>query len=126
MTICGRGERGVKKLDKSVDAFYERSLNQNANVIYLSNAKVLCLSIHIFFQSCNSPRLDIRSQTFTNNDLLFFSPVEIRCKKRLVLKFKPVEAFQGGGAYFFKKNESIVQNGARPITVQWPFELSYK
>ena len=31
-----------------------------------------------FFQSCNSPRLDIRSQTFTNNDLLFFS-----CRKKV-------------------------------------------
>ena len=71
--------------------------NQNGNVIYLSNAKVLCLSIHIFFPSCNSSRLDIRSQTFTNNDLLFFS-----CRKKVqAISFEPVECWDVSSWWLF-------------------------
>ena len=70
--------RGMSKNRKICERLLWTVPNQNGNVIYLSNAKVLCLSIHIFFQSYNSPRLDIQSQTFTNNDLLFFS-----CRKKV-------------------------------------------
>ena len=96
---------GCQKTENYVNAFYERSLTKMATSSTYRMPRFFAYRYIFFFQSCNSPRLDIRSQTFTNNDLLFFFPVERRCKQ-LVLNLLSVEMFQAGG-YLFRKYESV-------------------
>ena len=92
---------GCQKTENYVNAFYERSLTKMATSSTYRMPRFFAYRYIFFFQSCNSPRLDIRSQTFTNNDLLFFS-----CRKKVqvqgAISFEPVECW-GVSSWWLQK-----------------------
>ena len=88
---------GCQKTENYVNAFYERSLTKMATSSTYRMPRFFAYRYIFFFQSCNSPRLDIRSQTFTNNDLLFFS-----CRKKVqAISFEPVECWAVSSWWLF-------------------------